>query len=113
MLSSARDNLPSVRIEVDNILRNNRPKDVWEGLSAFTNEILSTKNRNMMLVSTFVSAKMPNHKETKSETADILLHEMKKKLKFLNTWIDFLQKFNLFDTEHPIQSIQFIKIIHY
>lgn len=107
MLSNARDNLPTVRIEVENILRNNRPKDVWEGLAAFTNEILSTKNRNMMLVSTFVSSKIPDHKENSVEEADILLHEMKKKLKFLNTWIDFLQKFNLFDTEHPIQELAY------
>ena len=74
-----------------------------EGLQSFTNEILRAKNRNLVLASTYISPKTGKKKEQKAETSDILLHEIKKKLKVINSWMEFLRKVGLWDVQGPIR----------
>lgn len=76
-----------------------------EGLQSFTNEILRAKNRNLVLASTYISPKINKKKEQKAETSDILLHEIKKKLKVINSWMEFLKKVGLWDVQGPIREL--------
>ena len=50
-----------------------------------------------------MSPRRSKKKATNPDASDILVFEIKKKLKVMNAWIDFLKKFNLWNIQNPIR----------